>query len=200
MKEKEPNFYARLGVKEDASFEEIKFARDRLKDKYRNDGKTVESIESAYDAILMERLRMRQEGKIKVPDGIRFAEKNTPVLPNFNPLPVGTSGGQFIVKPSVKEFLSSSVIFLGLIGLIFLGGTSDTQLPFALAFGVGFALFWINRKEGKLWRSLLIVAAGFCLAVGLIYLGGMFAPIVLTAKWGSLVIFVMLWLVSTFFR
>ncbi|HEY9700999.1 MAG TPA: CPP1-like family protein [Allocoleopsis sp.] len=200
MKEKEPNFYARLGVKEDASFEEIKFARDRLKEKYSNDGKTVESIEGAYDAILMERLRMRQEGKIKVPDGIRFAEKNTPLLPNFNPLPAGSSGGQLIGLPSVREFLSSSLIFLGLIGFIFLGGTSETQLPFALAFGVGFALFWINRKQGKLWRSLMIVAAGFFLAVGLIYLGGIFAPIVLTAKWGSLIIFVMLWLVSTFFR
>ncbi len=201
MKEKEPNFYARLGVKEDASFDDIKKARDRLKEKYRHDGQTVESIEGAYDAILMERLRMRQEGKIKVPDGIRFAEKNTPLVPNFNPLPVNSSGGQLMGTPKIKEFLSSSLIFLGLIGFTFLGRISDTQLPLALACGVGFSLFWINRKEGNLWRSLLIVGAGFFFAVGLIYLVGMFTPIVSTdAKWGSLIIFVMLWLVSTFFR
>jgi len=53
--------YEKLGVSEDASFDEIQDARNRLFEQYSGDSKSVEIIEAAYDAILMDRLRMRQE-------------------------------------------------------------------------------------------------------------------------------------------
>ena len=61
------NPYEKLGVTEDASFDEIQDAKGRLMQQHRGDQKLVESVEAAYDAIIMDRLRMRQEGKIKVP-------------------------------------------------------------------------------------------------------------------------------------
>jgi DnaJ-class molecular chaperone with C-terminal Zn finger domain len=67
--------YQQLGITEDASFEEIQAAKERLKQKNSNDQKVIENIEAAYDAILMDRLRLRQEGKIKVPERIRFPER-----------------------------------------------------------------------------------------------------------------------------
>ena len=60
------NYYEKLGVTEDATFDEIQEARNRLLQQYSGDSKHLEVVEAAYDAILMERLRMRQEGKIKV--------------------------------------------------------------------------------------------------------------------------------------
>jgi len=68
------NPYEKLGVSEEASFDEIQDARNRLFEQHSGDAKHLEVIEAAYDAILMDRLRMRQEGKIKVPERIRFPE------------------------------------------------------------------------------------------------------------------------------
>jgi hypothetical protein len=73
----EQNPYEQLGVTEESSFEEIQEAKQRLVQQYQNDSKIVELIEAAYDSVLMDRLRMRQEGRIKVPDRIRFPERLT---------------------------------------------------------------------------------------------------------------------------
>ena len=43
--------YQQLGITEDASFEEIQAAKERLKQKNSNDQKVIENIEAAYDAI-----------------------------------------------------------------------------------------------------------------------------------------------------
>jgi len=58
MSEQSP--YEQLGVTLDASFDEIQEARDRLKQQYSGEIKLLQSIEAAYDAILMDRLKMRQ--------------------------------------------------------------------------------------------------------------------------------------------
>ena len=70
-------YYETLGLTEASSFEEVQSAKARLVAECEDNPQKKESIEAAYDAILMERLRLRQEGKIKVPDRIRFAEKQT---------------------------------------------------------------------------------------------------------------------------
>jgi hypothetical protein len=80
MSMSDQNYYDTLGLDENSSFEEIQEAKERLIVECEDDRKRKEAIEAAYDAILMERLRLRQEGKIKVPDRIRFAEE-TPEKP-----------------------------------------------------------------------------------------------------------------------
>ncbi|MCA6538857.1 MAG: CPP1-like family protein, partial [Pseudanabaena sp. M037S2SP2A07QC] len=67
----EPTPYEKLGVNDEASFEEVRDARDRLLRENEGDESQQEIIEVAYDAILMDRLRARKEGKIAVPDRIR---------------------------------------------------------------------------------------------------------------------------------
>ncbi|MCJ8282426.1 MAG: CPP1-like family protein, partial [Rivularia sp. ALOHA_DT_140] len=81
------NPYEKLGVSEDASFEEIQDTRDRLVEQYSSDGQRLEMIEAAYDAVLMDRLRMRQEGKIKVHERIRIPERREQVAPDLAPVP-----------------------------------------------------------------------------------------------------------------
>ena len=81
----EQNPYEQLGVTENSSFEEIQAAKKRLFEQHGNDSTVLETVEIAYDTIIMDRLRLRQEGKIKVPEKIRFPERNVEKKPQATP-------------------------------------------------------------------------------------------------------------------
>ena len=70
----EQNPYKTLGLATSASFDEIHAAKKKLSEKHQGDTAVVEQLEAAYDAIIMDRLRQRQQGTLDVPDQIRFAE------------------------------------------------------------------------------------------------------------------------------
>ncbi|MCG8365097.1 MAG: CPP1-like family protein, partial [Pseudanabaenales cyanobacterium] len=132
------NAYDKLGLTESSSFEDIQAARDRLVKESSGDRKQTETIEAAYDAILMERLRLRQEGKIKVPDRIRFPEKAA--VPPSTPLPTSTqlSPGWLqglLDTPSRDDIIWPSIIFSGLALLALFAP------PLALALGVGSTIY-----------------------------------------------------------
>lgn len=169
----EPSFYEKLGVTENASFDEIQEARNHLIEQHSGDQKLIESIESAYDAILMERLKMRQEGKIKVPERIRFPEKATAPQPSFAPIPAKNSPlwlQNLVDRPSLRDLLWPSGWFSILSLLVFLYPSPDqSKLSLALAVGLGLTLFWVNRKENKFGRAILLTLGGLFLGVGLGY-------------------------------
>jgi hypothetical protein len=203
----EQSYYEQLGVKEDASFEEIQDAKTRLVQEHSGDRKRVEMIETAYDAILMERLRLRQEGKIKVPEGIRFPEKVTAPPPTPAPAPPQQAPAwlqRFIDTPSRSDILWSAGIFgaLSVISVAATVGTAGSSLlQLALAFGVGATLYFLNRKEHKFGRSLLLTLTSL---IGGLILGALLwqiAPLGVTQeKFITLVTFVIFWLVSSFLR
>lgn len=204
----EPSPYELLGVTEDASFEEVQEARGRLAQQYSDDQRHLQTIEAAYDAILMERLRMRQEGKIKVPERIRFPERVVEPTPEVTPLATNTSPAwlkQWVDTPSRTEVLWSTGVFLGLGLLSFYPVANDGILQLTLALGVGANLYFLNRKEHKFGRSVLLTVGA--LIVGLL-LGGVLGATVplsivpgLTAeKLITLVTFLIMWLVSSFVR
>ena len=154
--------YQQLGVSEDATFDEIQAARDRLKTQYSEDRQSLQNIEAAYDAILMERLRLRQEGKIKVPERIRFPERTTkapppPVSESTNTMPGWLE--RLIDTPSKADILWPAGGYLALAAIsIYASTTSVLQLT--LAVGVGGCLYFLNRKENKLGRSVLLSGCG----------------------------------------
>ena len=165
--------YETLGLTEASSFEEVQSARVQLVAACKDDPQKQQEIETAYDAILMERLRLRQEGKIKVPDRIRFAEKQTrskPSLPTFG----GSSeklgqqwfSGLLDQPESSSELLWPSVIFASLVGLAwFLQSDEAVGASVALALGLMAAIYFLNQKTRKLWRSVGLSAVG--LVIGL---------------------------------
>lgn len=154
--------YKRLGVDETASFEEIQAAKVRLAQEHEGDSRTLEAIEASYDAILMDRLRQRQEGKIKVPDRIRFPERAAEPPPDFAPAAPNSSPNwlqQWIDTPSRADILWPGGLLLGA-GLLSLSSPS-----LALALGVGVSIFFLNRKEHKFGRAFLLSLAGLLLGV-----------------------------------
>lgn len=198
--------YDKLGVTEDATFDEIQEARTRLVQQCSGDLDLLEAVEAAYDAILMERLRLRQEGKIKVPEGIRFAE-NQAQLPAKNtsaPAPKSPSWLQGLRDtPSLRDILLPGILFSG---LSCIGAFSPAGLQLVIVVGVAASLYFINRKERKFGRAVLLTAVG--LIAGLIgggLLGSLLqqqiASIYLTVEQFSTVLtFVLLWIISSFLR
>lgn len=198
--------YETLQVSEDATFEEIQAARDRLIEANQGQEKLREEIEAAYDAVLMDRLRQRQEGKIKVPERIRFAERLAestpakPVLSRIHQSPAWLQ--QLLDRPNSKEILIPGLVYGALAGIGVYTRTADA-LSVVLALGVGFNLFWLNRKDRKLGRSFLMTLAALVVgaAIGAAIL--QVAPPLLglvPEAFVSLVVIFVFWLVSSFLR
>ncbi len=166
--------YETLGLTEASSFEEVQSARKRLVADEDSPQKK-ETIEAAYDAILMERLRLRQEGKIKVPDRIRFAEKQSKPKLSISSESGGSvnSGPQWfsdlLDQPeSSSELLWPSIIFASLAGLSWLMSTdSAAGAPTALALGMMCSIYFLNQKTRRLWRSLGITTVGLLVGFAL---------------------------------
>jgi hypothetical protein len=56
--------YERLGIASDASFDDVQGARQHCLDAVGDDPQARARVEAAYDAVLMERLRERQQGRV----------------------------------------------------------------------------------------------------------------------------------------
>ncbi|WP_017317255.1 CPP1-like family protein [Mastigocladopsis repens] len=206
----EQNPYEKLGVSEDATFDEIQDVRNRLLEQYSGDGKRLEVIEAAYDAILMERLRMRQEGKIKVPERIRFPERlvQSPPKEKLTPRDQSPAWLQRILdKPTPADVLLPGAWYIGLSAIsVFYQAGGDQILQLVLVLGVGLSIYFLNRKEGKFGRAVLLTLIG--LITGLIA-GGFVVNWLLPQiqflnltqnQFSTVVTFVLLWLISSFLR
>lgn len=164
--------YEKLGVAESASFEEIQSTRDRLLREYAGDLKKCSEVEASYDSVLMRRLKLRQEGKIKVPDGIRFAEKTPPFLPKLSrpSLPSGSWMATTFSTPSLLEWVVPTVMALILSTLVAVNPLPGT-VQFAGAMATGSTFYGIYRKERNLGRSVLFgiigLILGYLIGVGL---------------------------------
>ncbi|MEB3233203.1 MAG: CPP1-like family protein [Leptolyngbyaceae bacterium] len=214
----ETNHYKTLGLDEHSSFEEIQSARDRLLKEHDGDRKQAEAVEVAYDAILMDRLRLRQEGKIKVPDRIRFPER--PTEPSPPPLAVSTQNlpewlQKFLDTPSQNEVLWPGVAFSGVavLGLLTTpqsGAATAANLPtVALGLGTIFCVYFLNRKENRFLRSVLLTIGALVIGTAL---GGLLGGLVVgqlnsiseglisQAGFDVLVTAFVFWIVSSFLR
>ncbi|MDH6061323.1 CPP1-like family protein [Chrysosporum bergii ANA360D] len=203
------NPYEKLGVPEDASFDEIQDARNRQLQQHSGDAKSLELIEMAYDAILMDRLRMRQEGKIKVPERIRFPELRVQLPAKESSIPPQQSPAwlqRMLDQPTPRDILLPGAWYLGLTAISVLTEAGGNQvLQLALVLGVGISIYFLQRKEGRFGRAVLLTLVG--LIVGLI-VGGLLASWLLPQiNWqltdeqlSTVLTFTLLWLISSFLR
>jgi hypothetical protein len=199
------NPYEKLQVSEDASFEQIKEARDALIATHPGDERQRTEIEAAYDAILMDRLRQRQEGKIKVPERIRYAER----LAESAPAKINRIGTHPALKwwqqqldmPSLRGIVITSAVYAALMAIGISQANPDT-IALVLSLGVGFNLVWLQRKEQRLGRAFLLtliaLIVGAVVAVAIYHLfPGMLLSVDQTVGLG---VFITFWLTSNFLR
>ncbi len=206
------NPYEKLGVSEDASFDEIQDVRTRLLEKYSGDAKRLEIIEASYDAILMDRLRMRQEGKIKVPERIRFPERLMQVLPKEVPTPREKSSfglQRFLDTPSVGDILLPAAWYLGLSAITLfyqVASASDQIIQLVLPVGVILSIYFINRKENRLGRSVLLSFGTLIIGLTLgAFVASWLVPAITFIKmtpnqFSTVLTFILFWLTSSFLR
>ena len=196
--------YEQLRVSENATFEEIQESRNVLLKECGGDRQCSEAIEAAYDSILMQRLKLRQEGKIKVPDRIRFAEKveAPPAIPSTPKKEAPGWMQNFLDTPDRPDILWPAGTFLGLSLLALL---QPTSVSLALALGVAFSVYFLNRKQRKFGRAvgLTIVALILGLLIGWPLGSWLATSAGMTVLPESLAAFVtcfFMWLASSFLR
>ncbi|MBD2653620.1 CPP1-like family protein [Synechocystis sp. FACHB-383] len=203
--------YQTLGISEEATFEDIQAVKTRLFREHEGNTQLLEEVEAAYDAIIMERLRLRQEGKIKVPEKIRFPERQAESTGNgFPSLPAPTAPSWLansLDTPSQNDILWPAGFFASLILISWLtqgaGGSIQSLL---LVVGVFGNIFFLNRKQRKFGKALLLSLGA--LLVGII-LGTVLGQLLLGAnvaigpnleQIAATITFVILWLISSFVR
>jgi hypothetical protein len=180
MSEQSP--YDQLGVTEEASFDEIQSARNHLVAQYPDDNQQVARIEAAYDAVLMHRLKLRQEGRIKVPERIRFPERTTPPPTEPQQLPVSRLPEwmqKVIDRPSAQDVLWPALVGVGLAVATVFSPPGVVGLNFILLGSTASCMYFLNRKEGRFGRSFFLAIAS--LIVGLL-IGSILSSILTSAK------------------
>lgn len=165
------NPYAELGINENASFEEVRSARDLLLASAQDEARQQE-IEAAYDAVLMDRLRARKEGRIAVPDRIRYAE-NPPV--SSVPNPRSSAQNRYpqwltrsIYNPETKEVIRTTAIFGGLWVATVLAPVNINSVWFPVALLL--TIFLINRNGKRFGIALLFALGSLVVGYGLAWL------------------------------
>lgn len=209
MSEQTP--YQTLGISEDATFDDIQAVKTRLLREHQGNTPVLDQVEAAYDAIIMERLRLRQEGKIKVPEKIRFPERQAEVAPKPMPAIALPSAPAWLATswdtPSRNDILLPAGVFTALTALSWLGqDPSGSVQSLLLVVGVFATIFFLNRKQRKFGKALLFSLGALLLGIGLgtglvqLLLGANLAIAVNPEPVSATITFFLLWLISSFIR
>jgi len=181
--------YALLGVRADASFEQVQSAKQKRLAEVGDDPLARARIEAAYDAVLMERLKERQQGKVSTAARSASAreQKTTttktgagpslPALPKLPSLPSLPAAGRL---PRLS--LPALSLLQGRDGLVVLGGGAvllallllvpATSPELLLALGTLGTIAMLQRRNRRFWPA---VGWSFALLVLGLLLGGLLA-------------------------
>lgn len=189
--------YKRLGVTHDASEEEIRGARNFLVEQYAGHEGSVESIEAAYDRIIMTSFRQRKKAKINLKSRLRNKVEESP--PWFKTLL------SYFEVPPVDVILRRLFLF-AFMGVWSIMNSAENGPAFQVALSLGSCIFFLNDKMKNVPRAAII---GFgALAIGWIF-GSILIPMVPTVllrpTWSlelltSLVSYVFMFLACTFIK
>ena len=185
MTEGSPDPYSLLGIAPESSFEDVQAARQAKLEAVGDNPMARSRVETAYDAILMDRLKERQQGRVS--SAARSAsQKETPPTPPRTPLaqlqqlpslPLPRLGGG--VKAGTPLTLSLAtgrerwfpLIAHGtlLVLVLALPGAAPESL---LAFGALATVVNLVRRNGRFFKAVgwtfLVLALGLLLSIVLL--------------------------------
>lgn len=184
----DPSPYDRLGIAPDAGFDAVQAAKVARLSEVGEDPIARARIEAAYDAVLMERLKERQQGKVST--AARTAsvrEQATPppkpiALPNLPQVPLPQLKAPALAMPQLGLAEGFGLWFpLGSIGALVLLALllPAAPLDLLLSLAVLAAVVSLQRRGGK-----LLPAAGWSL--GLLGLGLVTGAVLVSATGGPL--------------
>ena len=173
------NPYERLGISPDASFDEVQAAKQARFAEVGDDPQARARIEAAYDAVLMDRLKERQQGKVSTaalnasqreaavaaPKPALPAMPSLPALPR-TPLNLPSARLPILALAEGRErwlpLIGGGVLLL----VLLLSPAGNAEL--VLAFATVLTVINLQRRGGRLlpavgWSVLLLTAG---LAVG----------------------------------
>ncbi|KAJ6818238.1 protein CHAPERONE-LIKE PROTEIN OF POR1, chloroplastic [Iris pallida] len=189
--------YKRLGVTRDASEEEIRGARNFLLEQYAGHEGSVESVEAAYDRIIMTSFKKRKKAKINLKSRLRKKVEESP--PWFKTLLT------YVEVPPVDVILRRLFLF-AFMGAWSIMSSAETGPAFQVALSLGSCIFFLNDKMNNVLRASI---TGFgALVIGWI-VGSIAVPLVPTVlihpTWSlelltSLVSYVFMFLACTFLK
>ena len=177
------NPYERLGISPDASFDDVQVAKQARLAEVGEDPMLRARIEAAYDAVLMDRLKERQQGKVSTAalnasqrEAAKPAAKpaaSKPVLPALPSLPALPRPALNLTAPALPRFalaegrerwfpVAGGAVLLG---ILLLSPAANAAL--VLAFATVLTVVNLQRRLGRLlpavgW-SVLLLSAGLLL-------------------------------------
>ena len=173
----QPSPYERLGIETGAGFEAVQAAKQARLDEVGENPQARAQIEAAYDAVLMDRLKERQQGKVstaalnasareaKAPPSASPARPSLPSLPKLAALPK-----PFLPKPSLPalELAEGQQRWLPVGGfalltlLLLVAPASSAELVLALS--TLFSVVLLQRRSRRLLQavgfSILLLSLG----------------------------------------
>lgn len=189
--------YKRLGISPYASEEEIWSARNFLSQQYAGDEPSAESIEAAFEKLLMRSFLERKRTKINLKTRLKKKVEESPswVKNLLN----------FVELPSTVIILRRLFLFTFMAGWSIMN-SAESGPAFQVALSLGACIYFLNDKSKSLGRASIIgfgslVAGWFCGSC----LGPMVPAAILPATWTlelltSLAVFVFLFLGCTFLK
>ncbi|KAK8950153.1 hypothetical protein KSP40_PGU019688 [Platanthera guangdongensis] len=189
--------YKRLGLTKDASEEEVLAARNFLLEQYAGHEGSVESIEGAFEKLIMASFRQRKKTKINLKSRLKKQVEESP--------PWVQRLLDHVEAPPVDTILRRLFLFA------FMGGWSilnsaDSGPAFQVALSLGSCIYFLNDKMNSVPRAAIIGFAS--LAAGWI-LGSVAIPVIpsvlLPPTWSlelltSLVSYVFMFAACTFLK
>ena len=146
--------YQQLGIAGDASFEEVQSARQERLGELGDDPIARARVEAAYDAILMNRLRERQQGRVST--AARSASQREQIKP---PTPAGTSGPSLPRLPQLPMGgLPRPALSLPSLPSLQLASGRELWFPLACTGVLLLLLFALSAPPAELILSLATLA------------------------------------------
>jgi len=189
--------FKRLGVPPDASTEEIREAKNYLSEQYHSHEKSRESIEAAYEKIIMESYRARKASKINLKSNLKKKVDESPpwirALLNMVDVPK-------------KEVIGQRAALFFLLGVWSVFNPAEGGPAFQVAVSLAACVYFINDRLKSLGRAFVLGLGA--LAVGWIF-GSVLIPVVpsmlIPRTWSlelttALISYVFLWFSCTFLK
>ncbi|KAL1334288.1 hypothetical protein HN51_063219 [Arachis hypogaea] len=189
--------YKRLGISRDASEEEIWGSRNFLLQQYSGHEASEESIEAAFEKLLMASFKQRKKTKINLKSRLKKkVEESPPWVKNLL---------NFVELPPTEVILRRLFLF-AFMGAWSIMNSAETGPAFQVAISLAACIYFLNEKTKSLGRACII---GFGALVGGWISGSLAVPnipsMLLRPTWTlelltSLFVYLFLFLACTFLK